>query len=414
MSDFNAHLGADDATYTFHSSTYSNGKLTIDYLHETNLMIGNTSFRKKKGKLWMHISDTKGLKSQVDYILINRKWKNSIKNCDVYSSFSSIGSDHRIVSAKAKISFRVKKKPGPPQHNWSALQNSTILEQYNTCIRNRYYALSTEDTTDASKDYNHFIKAHIEATKILPKKVKEKREKAPADTIIVDAREKVNQAFKIYSASPTSDNELFLHEQKPSLEENYNRVQEEEITDMVQKIELAHHANQYKLRWQLINNLTGRKNAKKGVIKGNNKQDRLSKWYEYFKNLLGKEPIITHPDEEIRTIFDNLDIPSGPFTMDEYHKVKQKLAKGKAAGPDGITPEVLMLAEIDDIILKFANNLLLNLEKPDQWSTSQIQPILKTGDLSEVGNYRDIALSPIAAKITNTMLLNRIQPIGTL
>ena len=97
--------------------------------------------------------------------------------------------------------------------------------------------------------------------------------------------------------------------------------------------------------------------------------------------------------------------------MGDYHKVKQKLVKGKTAGSDGIPPEVFMVAEIDDIILKFTSNLLLNLEKPAPWSTSYIQPIPKTGDLSEVGNYRGIALSPIVAKITNKLLLNRIQPI---
>ena len=70
-----------------------------------------------------------------------------------------------------------------------------------------------------------------------------------------------------------------------------------------------------------------------------------------------------------------------------------------------------MLTDIDDIILKFANNLLLKLEKPTYWSTIQIQPIPKTGDLSKVGNYRGIALSLIAAKIANKLLLNRIQPI---
>ena len=30
MGDFNAHLGTYDATYTFHSSSNSNGKLMID------------------------------------------------------------------------------------------------------------------------------------------------------------------------------------------------------------------------------------------------------------------------------------------------------------------------------------------------------------------------------------------------
>ena len=93
--------------------------------------------------------------------------------------------------------------------------------------------------------------------------MKEKRKKAPADTRIVDAREKVNQVFRIYSTSPTSDNELLLQEQKRSLQENYNMVQGEEIADMVHKVELAHHTNQHKLSWQLINNLTGKKMQRK-------------------------------------------------------------------------------------------------------------------------------------------------------
>ena len=63
------------------------------------------------------------------------------------------------------------------------------------------------------------------------------RKKASADTRIVEAKEKVSQAFKIYSASPTSDNDLLLKEQKRSLQENYRRVQEEDIADMVQKVE---------------------------------------------------------------------------------------------------------------------------------------------------------------------------------
>ena len=46
---------------------------------------------------------------------VNRKWKNSIK-----------GSYHQIVYAEVKISFRIKKKPGPPQHDWSTLQDPVI------------------------------------------------------------------------------------------------------------------------------------------------------------------------------------------------------------------------------------------------------------------------------------------------
>ena len=59
--------------YSYHDATNSNGQLIYDLAAENNLAITNTSFRKKKGKLWSFISDMSGTKSQVDYILINRK-----------------------------------------------------------------------------------------------------------------------------------------------------------------------------------------------------------------------------------------------------------------------------------------------------------------------------------------------------
>ena len=48
-------------------------------------------------------------KSQIDYILISRKCKNSLHNCEAYNSFSSIGSDHRLLTAKIKLSLRKAK-----------------------------------------------------------------------------------------------------------------------------------------------------------------------------------------------------------------------------------------------------------------------------------------------------------------
>ena len=108
----------------------------IDYAQESNLMIGNTSFQKKRGKLWTFISDMTGAKTQVDYILINRKWKNSTKNSEAYNSFSSLGSDHRIVTARIKLSRRAPRKPPQPNYDWSALRDKNTLQQYNVSVRN--------------------------------------------------------------------------------------------------------------------------------------------------------------------------------------------------------------------------------------------------------------------------------------
>ena len=65
-----------------------------------------------------------GTKSQIDYILINRKWKNSVKNVEVYSSFTSIGSDHRIVTAKIKLSLRKTRETVRKNiYDWSVLRD---------------------------------------------------------------------------------------------------------------------------------------------------------------------------------------------------------------------------------------------------------------------------------------------------
>ena len=83
-------------------------------------------------------------------------------------------------------------------------------------------------------------------------------------------------------------------------------------------------------------------------------------WHDYFKSLLGDEPVVTGLEENIETVFESLDIPDGPFTMEEYQRVKRKINNGKAAGPDGIPPEVFKLTNIDVILLEFANNLQNN------------------------------------------------------
>ena len=54
---------------------------------------------------------------------------------------------------------------------------------------------------------------------------------------------------------------------------------------------------------------------------------------DYFKSLLGDEPVVTNLEENIETVFESLDIPDGPFTMEEYQQVKRKISNGKAAGP---------------------------------------------------------------------------------
>ena len=100
---------------------------------ENRLTCLNTNFQKREGKLWTHTYANKS-KAQIDYLFINRKWKNSAMNCEAYSTFEGVSSDHRIVTAKIRLSLRknATRTATTKHYDWALLNNRDIRD---TCIR---------------------------------------------------------------------------------------------------------------------------------------------------------------------------------------------------------------------------------------------------------------------------------------
>ena len=251
------------------------------------------------------------------------------------------------------------------------------------------------------------------AKEYLPVKKQVKKKANSLDPRIENARKKVQNASDVYSKRSSERNREKLQAEKEKLQKEYNIVMEEDLVLAIESVEKADQRCDHGESWKLINQISGRQTAKKGIIKGKSEKDRIEKWYTHFKNLLGNEPIIEGGLDEMEfspePILQSLHINDGPFTMDEYLLVKKSITEGKAPGPDGIPSEVLKRCNIDTIMLEYANKVLTG-EKPDQWSESSLITVPKTGDLSDTNNYRGIALSSIAAKTTNKLILNRIRP----
>lgn len=74
-------------------------------------------------------------------------------------------------------------------------------------------------------------------------------------------------------------------------------------------------------------------------------------------------------------------------------------------------PDVLKRSNIEDIILDFSKKVLIENKTPEQFSTLNILPIPKSGDLSVTSNDRGIALTSLVAKVINKMILNHIRPV---
>ena len=185
----------------------------------------NTHFQKRKGKLWTFLSDTGGINTQVDYIMIRKKWMNSVKNSEAYNSFSSIGSDHRIITAKIKLSLRSnKKRTKRMTYDWSILKNKNTSKEYSIITRNRFEILNKNKDCDGSVTYLYENFVDETSNQLIPKKEKLKIKIISEDTRIIAARDKVNVAFSIYSKTPTVSNQDTLRHAKQKLHSEYDNI----------------------------------------------------------------------------------------------------------------------------------------------------------------------------------------------
>ena len=136
--EMNAKIGPSDCNgFTFNRRTNENGLALLSLIDKCGILLLNTKFQKSTGKLWTFVYPN-GEKAQLDCILINKKWQNSATNAEAYNSFSSVGSDHRIITAKLKLELRASKpRKHQPKYDWQALtKNTEVVQKYQLEIQN--------------------------------------------------------------------------------------------------------------------------------------------------------------------------------------------------------------------------------------------------------------------------------------
>ena len=411
LGDWNAKVSSAHVKHAHDKRTNENGMKLLDLACEKSLCITNTMFEKRIGKRWS-FEDPKGKQYLLDYILVNSKWKNSILNSEAYSTFASVGSDHRIITARIRLSLRsTKPASNKKRYDWSLLRHDGDLQsRFRVELRNRYSALYAEDS-NISEQYGALVQANEHAAEAtLPLVKRSKQERFANNPNIIEARkrvEKLNHSYKIQKSSVTRKH---LAAAKQRLNEEYNRLEGDCLKIQIEEAELAFHANNTAKAWKIVNTITNRKSTPTGKLKDKSPEERKNQWYKHFNSLLGTADQCP-PFGEIDTILHNVIIPDSAFSLAEVEEARKQVREGKAPGEDGIMPEVLKRINIDDIILSFSNKLLLDNETPEQFSTLNILPIPKSGDLSITSNYRGIALTSLVAKVINRMLLNRIRPV---
>ena len=73
------------------------------------LVITNTLFKHEKARRVTWTSPDGGTANQIDYIIVQQKWKSRIKNCRSYQS-ADIGSDHSLVLVNVSLTPEKQRK----------------------------------------------------------------------------------------------------------------------------------------------------------------------------------------------------------------------------------------------------------------------------------------------------------------
>ena len=101
---------------------------------------------------------------------MNPKWKDSVMNSECYSSFASVDSDHRVVTAKVRLLLRANTPPlNKTQHDLNCLRyNQYIQADFSVKLHNKFEALFYKTAT-ISEQYSAFVTANkIAAEETLP------------------------------------------------------------------------------------------------------------------------------------------------------------------------------------------------------------------------------------------------------
>ena len=71
---------------------------------------------------------------QLNYILVRRKWRNSVQNAEAYDTFITVGCDHNVVCAKIKLSLRTSKAVRKTKYDWQQLSTDSELQRNYTVL----------------------------------------------------------------------------------------------------------------------------------------------------------------------------------------------------------------------------------------------------------------------------------------
>ena len=391
MGDFNAKVGAatGDAVGGYGiGNTNDRGEDLINFATGNGFKIMNTYFKKQPSRRWTWRSPNLNTKNEIDYILTNRS--DVIRDVRVTNRVN-VGSDHRMVLCKVKFNTKMERRKLFQRRGVS--HRVSDVPAFQLQLSNKFQALEVEDINSLNK---YITESVLEAAKDHSTIATKKRVFSQSTLQLMDKRRQM--------LNPITDR------QKIELIELNKTVRKKQRGD-----HRAHNASEIN---EMVKKGRGFREAKKSLSLGksqltgilerdgsvSNSRDRIvGRAFEYYRDLYSSNEVYVPLDLRLDT-----SVPE--VTSNEIEAAIKLCKMGKSCGPDGVTNEMLKLADttILNALVTLFNECLEQRKIPDEWNDATIILLHKKGDRKDISNYRPISLLSCVYKIFTKVLTQRI------
>ena len=432
--DMNAKVGYDRESYervigiNGMGQRNDNGKRLCDICDMNELVITGTLFPHKDIHKATWISPDRKTKNQIDHTLINKRFRNSVKDTRVYRS-ADIGSDYYLVYKK--IQLRLKRHQGQTKFrnkfDTEKLENKDFLKTFSITLRNKYDLLEDEtpveeEGDEINRDFDIMKKAYTDAAEEVLGRPKSKKKPwiSQESWNLIDQREEINRRILSTKSDRIKNQQRKKYvekdrEVKRSIKSDKRKWMEHISSSAEEAARNQHMRTLYNLTKTICNErprLSAAVLDKNGDLV-NGKDEVQGRWTEHFKEILNRDeppnPITQGEGDIIGGVLQ--EIKTDEPTRDEIRATVKRLQNKKSPGVDSITAELLK-AHVDfatERIHQLTCKVWRHEQIPRDWNRGLIIKLPKKGNLKECKNWRGITLLSIVAKILGKIIIDRIR-----
>lgn len=414
MGDLNAKVGKEKHTDIVGNyglgKRNERGERMIQFCILNKLFITNTWFQHPSRKLYTWKSPGDITRNQIDYIMINQRYRNIVKRVKTYPG-ADINSDHNPVVMKVNIKLKkIKKHQKWDQLDLNLLRQEEYKTKFNLEIRNKYDILCAEEDVKEQQQTENteqrkwkiFKECIHESTKeVLPRKEKDNNQKWMTREIL--EMMEIRKQFKI-----TADHNKYREINKKIITA-CRKAKDDWLNQQCQEIENLEQHFKSKEMHKRVKQLTGKSKSAKGSGCIKNKdgdilfdQDEIAaRWVEYVTELYDdeREPM---PQFEV--------INGENILKDEVEKAISSMKNGKATGPDQISAETLKALDENniEIITNLCSVIYNSGQIPPEMKQSVFITLPKKHKTQNCTEHRTISLMSHVTKLLLKIILQRI------